>query len=369
MFFDQDLKGDLLPTKTCCLTYDDGPGETEGDGAGPKTRRLGELLHDLGVTAAFFCVGRHVEQHPDLVRQLSASGHFIGNHTYRHPGLASLADQPLLIAEELLRTDEAIQALAPAPITFLRPPYGNWRDVNAASGQDHPRSRVAEIANRLPLASRYYGPVNWDLCAEDWNFWHRGDAPEDCAAAYLQEVERKGRGILLMHDSSADDSQARVGNRAFETTALLVPELLGRGYRFIGLDEIPQIQSAMRVVEQVTFELDHSTGVLRCLDNTLELTTGRAAEVFGVIPLGSGATAFRTANGCLLSADPSNGSLTASATAIGVHERFREVSSGNDWIRLQAPGGDFIGHGTGCKTLRLVRVAQSVELRRVRRFA
>jgi hypothetical protein len=45
MFFHRDIKGDQLPPKTICLTYDDGPGETPGDGPGPNTRELGRFLH------------------------------------------------------------------------------------------------------------------------------------------------------------------------------------------------------------------------------------------------------------------------------------------------------------------------------------
>lgn len=367
MFFDQDLKGNLLPDKTCCLTYDDGPGETEGDGPGPKTRRLGEYLHRLKIRAAFFLVGRHIERRPDLVRELAARGHLVGNHTYTHPGLASLSDEPLLIDQELQRTDAAIQALAPSPWTFLRPPYGNWRDVDASTGRDRPRSRVAEIANRLPLAHRCFGPVNWDLCAEDWNFWRRGDSPERCAEAYLEEIERIGRGIILMHDSSADDPEARAGNGAFEATALLVPKLLERGYRFVGLDEIPQIQSALLATEQVMLELDDSTGVVRCDNGGLELAVGPTAEVFGVIPLGDGATAFRAANGCMLSAHA--GAIRADATGIGPGERFCELRSGRDCVRLRASTGDFIGAAPGTRALGLAPESLAMEFQRRVRFA
>lgn len=68
MFFDLDLKGDLLPPRTVCLTYDDGPGATDGPGPGPRTSALGRYLCEQGIPATFFMLGRHVEQHPGLPR-------------------------------------------------------------------------------------------------------------------------------------------------------------------------------------------------------------------------------------------------------------------------------------------------------------
>ena len=48
-----------------------------------------------------------------------------------------------------------------------------------------------------------------------------------------------------MHDSTADIQEIRVRNRRSSLTRLLVPELRRRGYRFVRLDEIPQIASAI----------------------------------------------------------------------------------------------------------------------------
>ena len=81
MFFDRDIKGNQLPPKTLCLTYDDGPGETRGDGSGPRTLELGRYLFVQGIRATFFVVGKNVERYPEVLPQLQAWGHLIGNHT------------------------------------------------------------------------------------------------------------------------------------------------------------------------------------------------------------------------------------------------------------------------------------------------
>jgi peptidoglycan/xylan/chitin deacetylase (PgdA/CDA1 family) len=60
MFSTDQLKGLSLPEKTLCLTFDDGPGETEGDDPGPKTVQLAEYLTEQNISATFFMVGSHL---------------------------------------------------------------------------------------------------------------------------------------------------------------------------------------------------------------------------------------------------------------------------------------------------------------------
>ena len=241
MFFDQDIKGDRLPPGTLCLTYDDGPGETEGDGPGPHTTALGRFLHEQGVPATFFVIGRHAERHPETLRRLAAWGHRIGNHTYSHPGLVALAEAGGDVVGELVRTDALIRPyLARGPALF-RAPYGNWRRKAAPDcTEDEPTSVVAAILNRSDRLRHYTGPVNWDICAEDWACWEQGVSPAEAAERYLREVERIGRGIVLLHNDS-EDKAARARNQTLALTRLLVPALKQRGYRFdfVGRESLP----------------------------------------------------------------------------------------------------------------------------------
>ena len=85
MFFNIDIKACALPPKTVCLTYDDGPGETPGDGAGPRSRQVGQYLAGEGIRATFFVIGRHAEPLEGVLQQLVGWGHLLGNHTYSHP--------------------------------------------------------------------------------------------------------------------------------------------------------------------------------------------------------------------------------------------------------------------------------------------
>jgi peptidoglycan/xylan/chitin deacetylase (PgdA/CDA1 family) len=242
MFFDDDLKGDDLPPKTLCLTYDDGPGATVGDGPGPRTRELGRFLAEEGIAATFFVVGEHARQHEDVLEDLANWGHLVANHTFTHPGLVALATSGGDVVGELEHTDEVIRPYVSGPVTYFRAPYGNWRELRP-DGSDEPTSIVARILNESGRLGHYIGPVNWDIVAEDWTFWEQGRSAEECARAYLDQIERVGRGIVLMHDSS-EDPETRAHNLTTQATALIVPALKSRGYRFVRLDEVPQVASA-----------------------------------------------------------------------------------------------------------------------------
>lgn len=63
--------------KLLSLTFDDGP-----DAA--STPAILEILDRYDVKAAFFCTGIKAEKYPELIREIKAAGHIIGNHGYSH---------------------------------------------------------------------------------------------------------------------------------------------------------------------------------------------------------------------------------------------------------------------------------------------
>lgn len=59
------------------LTFDDGPmpGHTE---------KVLAVLAEKNAKACFFLIGKNMEQHPELVKQIIAEGHQVGHHSYSH---------------------------------------------------------------------------------------------------------------------------------------------------------------------------------------------------------------------------------------------------------------------------------------------
>lgn len=323
MFFDLDLKGNRLSSGTVCLTYDDGPGKTPGSGPGPRTLELGEFLHEEGIPAAFFVVGRHAEEHPDILARLGAWGHLIGNHTYNHPGLVALAQAGGDVVGEVQKTDELIAPHVGGERTYFRAPYGNWREKKTRGSQvDKRTSIVAELLNLNGRFGSYVGPVNWDISNEDWNCWSRGLSPAECAQGFLRKIEAVGQGIVLMHDSSVD-GELRARNHALPMTKILVRLLKERGFRFVRLDAIPALRSAARVVSQVYLKTPDRQSALRTdgTQGTIVLGPARdeAAECFGLVPLADGRFALRASQGQFLSVPgPGQGAAAARACSLDV---------------------------------------------------
>lgn len=96
------------------LTFDDGPSS--------YTPHVLRLLRRAHARATFFVVGSRAAALPELVRAESLLG-AVGNHTWTHPRLVSLARRDLI--RQLLLTQAAIVRATGGvrPILF-RPPYG-----------------------------------------------------------------------------------------------------------------------------------------------------------------------------------------------------------------------------------------------------
>lgn len=99
------------------LTFDDGPH--------PKfTPELLAVLDRYQVKATFFVVGKMAQKHPDLLREIQAAGHEIGDHTFNHVNLARLDEQGA--AAEWKVGEKAITAITGEKVRYCRPPGGRY---------------------------------------------------------------------------------------------------------------------------------------------------------------------------------------------------------------------------------------------------
>jgi peptidoglycan/xylan/chitin deacetylase (PgdA/CDA1 family) len=101
------------------LTIDDGPHPQH-------TPALLDILDQHGIKALFFLVGERAAQHPQLVREIVARGHEIGNHTQTHPAGTFWMLRPARLWREIAGCQETLTALCPDhPPRFFRPPAGH----------------------------------------------------------------------------------------------------------------------------------------------------------------------------------------------------------------------------------------------------
>ncbi|MDI9337847.1 MAG: polysaccharide deacetylase family protein [Alphaproteobacteria bacterium] len=91
------------------LTFDDGPT--------PKvTDDVLNILKNHNALATFFCLGKQVENYPELYLKIQENGHAVGNHTYAHPNAFKVSGKVFL--ENYNQARQVIQS------NLFRPPYG-----------------------------------------------------------------------------------------------------------------------------------------------------------------------------------------------------------------------------------------------------
>jgi peptidoglycan/xylan/chitin deacetylase (PgdA/CDA1 family) len=105
----------LETEKKIALTFDDGPSEFTLD--------VLELLKKYNAKGAFFCIGKNIETHPEIIQKIIAEGHLVGNHSYSHSMFFDFYHEDKVI-EELRKTDKLLEKFTSKKINFFRPPYG-----------------------------------------------------------------------------------------------------------------------------------------------------------------------------------------------------------------------------------------------------
>lgn len=159
-----------MAPKSIALTFDDGPDPT-------YTLQVLAKLRQYGAKATFFLVGKRVQPHCAIIRQIVSEGHELGNHTFTHPRLTELSTAAQ--RQEIADTQTAIQTCVGAAYVprWFRSPYGR---------QDQ---STLKIVHQLGLSS-----VLWSIDPMDW---HSAATGSTIASDILQA---KGRDVVVMHD-------------------------------------------------------------------------------------------------------------------------------------------------------------------------
>ena len=97
------------------LTFDDGPAQ-------PTTRQIMDLLDKYSVKATFFVSGANALSHPEIIREIIARGHTIGNHSFHHNPFLMLRSYNYLY-QEIFRAQEVLSKMGIQTLAF-RPPVG-----------------------------------------------------------------------------------------------------------------------------------------------------------------------------------------------------------------------------------------------------
>jgi peptidoglycan/xylan/chitin deacetylase (PgdA/CDA1 family) len=188
-----------LEPKEVVLTFDDGPQ--------PKyTVQVLETLARECVKATFFIIGSLAKEYPDWVQREARAGHTIGNHSETHPRYIDKLPPERGIAEIVNGGRHIEEALAPAG--FKMAPFFRF-----------PGFRHTEAMDQYLNKQRYVA-IGADFPADDWTFI----GPDTILKRALDRLERRGSGILLLHD---------IHQRTATILPRLLRELKTRGYKVV----------------------------------------------------------------------------------------------------------------------------------------
>jgi peptidoglycan-N-acetylglucosamine deacetylase len=179
------------------LTFDDGPSPL-------ATPLLLAVLRRYNARATFFVIGEHARAYPYLLRDMSAGGNEVGDHTYHHPNMTTVGDA--VASMEIASADVTIDRTAGLHARWFRPPGGDYT------------AGVARDARRLGL-----GLAMWTT--------NPGDFTLPPARILVERVLARAEpgAIVLMHNGTLNTVHA---------LPAIIAELRRRGYTLVTISEL-----------------------------------------------------------------------------------------------------------------------------------
>lgn len=164
--------------KTVTLTFDNGP--TPG-----ITERVLAILRKHGLKATFMVIGNNLTHATgqNLLAEIAADGHWIGNHSLTHSVAFGDKLEPGYADYEISRTQELIGSHA-RPEKYFRP-FGN-------DGLLGPHLLSEEALNHLK--DHAYTCVLWNSIPRDWN------DPQGWVQRGLDQVKEQDWSVVVLHD-------------------------------------------------------------------------------------------------------------------------------------------------------------------------
>lgn len=191
--------------KVVALTFDDGPWPE-------TTSEVLNLLKKNNIKATFFVVGRNVSNYPQLMKQIVADGHAVGNHTWSHQYHHY---SPASAANELEKTSDVIYKTTGVKTSLFRPPGG--------------------FLNNGLVAAAYQKKNAVIMWSADSSDWRGGRITVQRLTDNVLNATQPG-GIILMHDGGGDRSHT------VQALPQLIAKLKGQGYKFVTVSELLKME-------------------------------------------------------------------------------------------------------------------------------
>ncbi len=153
------------------ITFDDGPNVD-------ITPKVLQLLDAYNAKATFFCIGKQAKAHPQLLKEIVAKGHTLGNHTYSHArSFGFLGTQQVM--DELRKTNDLIEKITGLKMRLYRPCF--------AVTNPQIEKAVAQLGLHV---------IGWNVRSLD-------TTPRPASMVLKRITSKTSKGdVILLHDTS-----------------------------------------------------------------------------------------------------------------------------------------------------------------------
>jgi len=197
---------DFLRLREVVLTFDDGPQVG-------FTHAILDALAAQCTKATFFSIGKMAAGMPEIIRDVAKAGHTIGTHTWSHADLSKAKSEDDW-KDEIEKGFSAVKRAVGAPIApFFRYPV------------------LKDTKDTLQyLGGRNIAVFSVDLDTFDYKFRN----PDQFVKQAIDRLERKGKGIILMHDVQPVTAKA---------LPRLLAEIKAKGFKVVHLKPKAQVKT------------------------------------------------------------------------------------------------------------------------------
>ena len=219
--FEHFKQYDFLRDKEVVLTFDDGPWPG-------NTPAVLKALADECLKATFFEIGKHATWHPEITKQVIEAGMTVGTHTWSHKDLAR---NPYAndIEQAKAEIEMGVSAVHMAAGGGKVAPFFRFPALQ------HPPQLLSY------LAERNIGVFSTDIDSRDFKL-HK---PEDVIKSVMSQLEKHGKGIILIHDFK---------HHTAEAIPELIRQLKAGGYKMVHMVPKGEVTTVPKYDEMLSHE-------------------------------------------------------------------------------------------------------------------